>query len=97
MFSWRGDTGRRTSPNGSFAEGGNIAGIEGAINRLHLWDIFVPANEIEVRALEHMAEVIAASWGLLAQRNFPDRKFVAAVTDDYGPTVVLRSGSASRA
>jgi hypothetical protein len=44
-----------------------------------------------------MAEVVAASWGLLAQKHFPDRQFVAAVTDDYGPTVVLRSRSASRA
>jgi len=73
------------------SEEGNVASIERALNHLHLWDIFEPAGAVEERAVEALAVRIARSWKLHAERQFPDRKFVAEVTDEYGPTVVMSS------
>lgn len=71
------------------AERGNVGAIESALNHLHLWDVFSPSGDAEQRALKVLAERIAASWALHARQQFPDRQFVAAVTDDYGPTVSI--------
>lgn len=67
------------------------AWIERALNHLHLWDLFEPVGVVEERALERLAARIARSWALHAEHQFPDRTFVTAVTDEYGPTVVMSS------
>lgn len=72
-------------------EDGNVSAIEAVVNHVHLWDIFEPVGEIEERALESLARRMARSWALHAESQFPDRIFVAEVTDEYGPTVVLRT------
>lgn len=72
------------------SENKNTLTIEAAINRMHLWDIF-DQDDPEEQQLESLAETIAYTWELHAQRQFPERKFEAKVTDDYGPTVVLTS------
>ena len=71
--------------------GGDRAAVECSLNHVHLWDLFDPADGPEGRALEVLAERMALSWHAQAQQDFPDRSFVADVTDEYGPTVVLRS------
>jgi len=73
------------------SEAGDTAAIERALNHLHLWDIFEPEGEVEERALEALATRIARSWKLHAAQQFPDRSFQTAVTDEYGPTVVMSS------
>ncbi|MBO9521052.1 MAG: hypothetical protein J7518_05895 [Nocardioidaceae bacterium] len=70
---------------------GVAASIEASINRLHLWDLFEPSDDVERRALDAIANRLARSWLAHANLAFPDRKFVTAVTDEYGPTVVLHS------
>lgn len=73
------------------SEAGNTAAIERALNHIHLWDIFEPSGEVEESALESLAVRVARSWQLHSERQFPDRKFLAEVTDEYGPTVVMSS------
>ena len=72
--------------------GGDIPQIEYLVNHLHLWDYLAPSNEAEERALERLAGKIAISWELHARRQFPERRFVAEVTNDYGPTVAVFQG-----
>lgn len=73
------------------SEAGNTTAIERALNHVHLWDIFEPEAEVEELALGALALRIAQSWKLHATHQFPDRSFYAAVTDEYGPTVVMTS------
>jgi hypothetical protein len=70
---------------------GDHIAIERVINHLHLWDLFEPSGEPEERALEVMARRVAQAWRCHAVETFPDREFEVAVTDDYGPTIVLNS------
>lgn len=73
------------------SQSGESTSIERAINRIHLWDIFEPAGDQDERALEALAERIATSWTLHAQRQFTDREFHTQVSDDYGPTITISS------
>lgn len=74
-------------------EQGDVTAVERALNHLHLWDLFEPADAAEERAVHELAERIASTWQWHAERCFPGRRFVASVTDDYGPTVVMVSAS----
>lgn len=74
-------------------EQGDVQAVQRALNRLHLWDLFEPADAAEERALHELGERIASTWQWHAERCFPSQRFVASVTDDYGPTVVLVSAS----
>lgn len=74
-------------------ESGNTVSIERALNHLHLWDFFEPHGEAEERARAILVARIARSWELHARQVFPDRDFRADVTDEYGSTIVMSSGS----
>lgn len=71
---------------------GDTERIERIINFLPTRHFFEPADEVEERALETLAERIALGWRTQAALQFPDRPLVAEVlegTEDDGPTVVL--------
>jgi hypothetical protein len=71
---------------------GNTQAIESLINHQHLWDLFYgDHDDVDYRAMEEMAPLIAESWRATAAKQFPDRTFTAEVSDDYGPTVSLVS------
>lgn len=70
-------------------EKGQVAAIERVINHLHLWDVFEPTDAGEEAALSWLAGRIAESWQRHGASLFPDHRFVAEVTDEYGPTVTF--------
>jgi hypothetical protein len=77
---------------------GSCRQIEAALNHLHLWDLFDPAEEgIPDEGLLDLAGILTASWAAALREQFPGRQFSVSVSDgegDYGPTVSFVSGGA---
>ena len=65
--------------------------VERMLNHVHLWDFFDAESDTEEHGLEFLAEVVAAGWKMKAEAEFTDRDFMAEITDEYGPTIVLHS------
>lgn len=73
---------------------GDMSAVEGVVNHVHLWDVFAPKSEAEYAVLNDLAQRIAAMWRAALKSAFPSREFIVAVADaseDYGPTISLRS------
>lgn len=65
--------------------------IEKITNHLHLWELFETEGEQEEHALHVLAEQVCVGWHAKASREFPERTFHVAITDEYGPTVSMYS------
>lgn len=67
--------------------------IERAINHVHLWDLFPPASEdVPAAELDHLADVLGATWRAALAQQFPDRTGEVVVLrngEEYGPTITL--------
>jgi hypothetical protein len=72
---------------------GRTENIERVINHVHLWDLFEPDGPAEEQALDMLAQRMASIWKFEADQQFPDRRIVVTVADDYGPTLILYSQS----
>lgn len=73
---------------------GDVAGVEGVVNHIHLWDAFSAASEQEREVLEELANRVAEMWRASARSTYPSRDlvvFVSHASDDYGPTLTIRS------
>ncbi|MGI5153084.1 hypothetical protein ACQEVC_43055 [Plantactinospora sp. CA-294935] len=73
---------------------GDKSAVEGVVNHVHLWDAFAPKSEAEYTVLSELASRIAAMWRAALKSAFPTREFVVSVADaseDYGPTISIRS------
>ncbi|MFB6722390.1 hypothetical protein ACFCV3_19595 [Kribbella sp. NPDC056345] len=73
---------------------GDRKAVEGVVNHIHLWDLFKPKSETESVALVQLAQQMAISWKVAAASQFPGRDFVVESSDgsdDYGPTVTIRT------
>lgn len=73
---------------------GDMAAVEGIVNHVHLWDLLAPKSESEYAVLGDLAERIAAMWRAALMVAFPSREFIISVadaTEDYGPTIAVRS------
>ncbi|WP_213457138.1 hypothetical protein [Rhizomonospora bruguierae] len=73
---------------------GDKSAVEGVVNHVHLWDVFPPKSEAEYTVLAELAPRIAAMWCAALKSAFPAREFVVSVADaseDYGPTISIRS------
>lgn len=73
---------------------GDKSAVEGVVNHVHLWDVFAPKLEAEYAVLVELAPRIAAMWRAALKSAFPTREFVVSVADaseDYGPTISIRS------
>jgi hypothetical protein len=82
------------------ALGGDPEQVERIINFFPTRGYFQPADDVEERALEVLADRIALGWRTTAAIQFPDRPIVAEViegTEDDGPTVILYTKRAGRA
>lgn len=67
--------------------------IERTVNHVHLWDLFHPASEdVPASELDHLADVLGATWRVALAQQFPDRTGEVVVLrdgEDYGPTITL--------
>lgn len=71
---------------------GDPRAIESALNRLHLRDVFDPESVADERGLNQLAEWMRSTWLLSAQSQFPSRRCVVSLVEDYGPTLVMVFG-----
>lgn len=73
---------------------GDRRAIEGVINHVHLWAVFMGGEEDDGGELERLAEAVAECWAGVLKNRYPGRRFDVRVNsspDDYGPTVSFSS------
>jgi hypothetical protein len=71
---------------------GDLEQVERIVNHLPMRFFFDPADVVEERALEVLADRFALGWRTQAALQFPDRPIVVDVVEgneDEGPTVLM--------
>lgn len=77
-----------------FDELGDGRAVEGAVNHLHLWDVFSLRGQEDYSAASALAGRLLQTWKAALTNAFPHREFDVILTDDpddYGPTLSFRS------
>lgn len=71
------------------------AEIEATVNHVHLWDVFGDSHgDVSDEALAFLGEVMCKTWRAAAAEAFPGEPMDVEYSndsEDYGPTVTMRS------